>query len=1172
MTRRFLPVVIAVVASLWFASAAFATVTEEDESISAVSVDSVSSTAVDASGVSMDINFTVAETIPAEEGIVIYSYPSGCVSGGDCNWDFSDAVASGIPGEIDNTSNSGTWMSFSNSSALTAGSYTLSLAGVDNPEVVVGVRVLMYAADADFDEDADVRGTASDPTIIGTPLAKGMIKNSDGDAISTYGNVSSEDWNTYGGFQSDAWGFYVAGNPGFVSGDTVRWSVYPDIDDGLVETGDTFAYSGSTVTLNITPSRATKTLTGTVAYEDGGAAVTTASVFANGAGRYANTDVGSDGSWSLDLAGGEYQVCLGDLWADGVQVEKDWYMNGDTCQYVEFDDDETTESEAVSFEVEKADARVTATFKNPDGTNANGWVSMWTEGLWFGGQVNDGAFSAAVVGGRSQAITALSRFIRTLDSTTYDVDYNPNESEDGTYWDVDTITVDASGTLSLGVVTLKERNVDFTATVIDGDGAAVAEVPVDCWQEGGGWTNAETNSSGVAVIKLYPGEWSCQPSLWNEPTLLYAGQATQHEVESGDSIEQSYSVEATTVDVTLVAKVDGVLASGLRGWANCWSPNGNGVSFGGQVEGGEGSFGAVGGTFSCNLWVDDPDFQGSSDQTVTFVDGVDSTLTFDVVERTATVQVFVKTAKGVLAKDAQGWAFVNTNGGGWSDKRIENGSATIRVAPGTYNTGAWFDEGSSYISSPHSSAEITVTEGQVASDTVTVFKADAELIATLVDSEGAPVTNAWVGCGNWQELDGKLQGDFDGGRLIDSGGQPDSNGVAVVKLVKGHEYNCWAGAQGDLISPEEQELKMLKRTSAELTFTFRNSTASISGEASLGKNVQIQAGEEIDRLWCGAWSDEGYNAFSESLGSSFVIPVVEAKWNLWCGTEILNGDGTRTFYNTDEDITVKVKDGDNKVVTDLVLTESPFAVPESESFSLDATKQFTVTLGDGSRLSVPERALADSGTVTITAAPEMGAVRTMDVPFGFPWNFEAYDADGQLISGDFNTKVNLDIPFDADLLREYNLTAEDLLPKVFDPVSETWVVVDGLVLNEVDSVVSFSLAHFSKVGLLYNINDVEERPKKVRNLRATKIKKKKATINWKKPKNAVVTRYVMKRRVFKRTKADSSAWKTQKKRVVKNRRKKVQKKLKSGKTYQVRVKACNSVGCGPWKTTRFTTK
>jgi len=1171
---------------------AFATVasaapgdTAQDPSISDFTITSVSSNAKAATGVIVEATFTTTATIPAGVGFAIESNSLDCfdASSDDCQSNIQDAVLTGVSGSTSSSGGVGRH-EFTNTSAMPAGTYAITLTGVTWMNYDGGVRLYMRtdASDTSAIESDTTIGTET-VVIVGDVLAYGQVNSPAGVGIGTYGEVYNDDWSVHQGFNSDVWGYYAVRNPGFVSGDAVSMTFHPAPESKLFTTTANFTYAGSAVLNNVTLLLPSKNISGTITYADTGEVVANARVNANGVGKWAGENANSSGVYSLDVSGGEYDVCLDSQWDDSKNKPKevDWYLNDNRCVHVNFANDDSVETEVLNFQVQRADARVTGIFKNPDGTfpENGGWVSFWNNENWFGGQVNSetGAFSVAVVGGNSNSITASSLRTRSVGSTKYQVQYDAWSDDERTYWETTEVTVSADQVKELGIITLAERDVTATMTVVDGDGAPVEGLYVDAWLSGGGggWTNGQTGADGVATVYLYEGKWEINPSTWNRSDLLYNGEPYRVEVSSGDSITHQFAVTATTVTVDVTALTpDGLVASDQNGWVNCSSPNSFG-GFGGQLQNGVGQFGAIGGTYNCNLSLQSEDYQASGETVVTFVDGVDSALAFGLALRNSTIRVYLKDQDSKLVKNARGWVNAHSPDAGWTDKRIgEEGFVDLRVAAGTYFINTWFEENSGYISSFGPQTGITVKDGQTKQTTLTVFSVSGSLTATVKDSNGNLLPDVWVHCGNWQSVE--VAGDFSGGRIIESGAQTGADGVAVVGLVAGEKYECNANARpgSGLIGGDSKKISLKQKDAAIESFTMQSATATISLSASLTSAARIQAAGDITHMWCGAWSEGGSYTWQDAFSSSVDLPVIPGTWHVYCGTELLNNDGGYDYYDTREDKQVNIsKDGDNKSVA-LKLKKSIFTVPKSVSVTFDSTTAQSLVMEDGTKVEIPANAIATEGNITLTADPQLDAVHTDDKPYGFPWNFEVYDSAGSIISGDFNDEVLIQIPFDKSILdEEYKIDPEDLEGSSYDEDTGVWDEFDNGTLNEDDGYYTVSVPHFSTIGMVYNSRSITDPPSKPRLLAAKMIKQTEARLTWRAPKNGTVGKYRVQVRKHKIKKEKS--WRKfgtvtkQSKRTVKR---KVVKKLVAGTKYQFRVKAQNSAGKSAWtKWKTFTT-
>lgn len=1156
--------------------------TVDDPGITTVSA-TQSSTTAGGTGVTYTLTLTTSAAIGVDQQIYISTLPASCTlsSYEDCQLDFSSASMSGMSGSI--TDKAKGHINLATSSSLSAGTVTITLTNVTNPNTHGAVRFKVTTSASDTSSiysAGNDPGTVSSPLTIGTPFAQGTVTDPNGNPVSLYGQVYLEDWSINQGFNTDEWGYYAIPNSGFSSGSTIKISVYPDSTLGLFTTSDTFTYNGSTVAKNISVLAASKTISGTVTYEDTGGPVTTASINTNGAG-WTNDNTDASGVYSMKVSGGAFEVCIGDQYdSNGKRVSKDWYIEGeDQCRKVAFTNDTSTQSETVNFTVKRADAKIKGVFINPDGSfpAMGGWVSFWKDGLWFGGNVDNtnGSFEIALLGGNADA-QVTTRRIRAVGSTTYTAQFSPHSSSEYTYWDTTSITVSTGEIKDLGTVTLKEKDIVYTATVIDQNGNPVEGVYVDAWQEQGGWTNTQTNAQGVATLRLYAGTWNIRPSTWNTTNYIYIGPEVKVNLVSGDTTSGSFVLTETTLTVTVTAQTSSGAVAPVNGWANCWNDTG-GYGFGGAVTFGNGSFGAIGGNYHCNLWVDNDTYQASGKSEYTFTDGSNTSIDFTMLEKTATANVNVKDQDNKLITASNARVFANNDAGTWEDERVENGISTLRLAAGTYQFGVWFEENNEgfqdYIPSWNSGNPVTLNDGDSITKTLTVRAVTGTLTATLKDASGNPVPNAWVHCGNWPELKDTVLGDFDGGRVIENGSMSGQDGVAVVGLVAGHEYECMVGVHSDysnLIGPAAQNIDLTKKNNAKATFTFQKANAEISGTIKFEKDSGLTA-DDMNNVWCNGWAEEGYNSFNEGSGGNYSLNALTGTWHVSCGTDVYSDDGEHHWYSSQENDKVKISSKGGKHTKDVTLSKSQFNIPESYSETFDATKPKEIILSDGTTLNIPAYAFAQSGNVTLTAEPELQAINTFTYsPYGFPWNFEVYDSSGVLISGDFDADITLTVPYNQEILDELNIDEAVILPKYYDADAGVWQNVNNASQDMENDIVRFTLSHFSQIGLVYSQQiDSSNAPKKPRKLQAKKITDSSVLLAWSKRKNSgKITKYKVQVRKLKVK--NRSNWEQFKN--VKKRKKMVQ-NLTPKTKYQFRVRACKRSSCSnftQWK--RFKTK
>ena len=1142
-----------------------------DATISDVSFTSTSTTPSEPT--TLTISFTIAEELAEPERIYFQIEPTDCQEddSDNCRYDFSsltdgDLTFSG-PGSltVDQASEEGNF-EVQLSENLSAGAYTLSFNAV-NPAAEAAQRILALTSTFDGCEAETRCGTEDEDAVaIGTVLVTGTITNGEGIAIQTHGQAHDESWSQQVHFNSGPYGKYWIFGGGFSSIQEMYITIYPDPEEtGASTHTEIVSLTGGTpVVHNFSPPVANKHIVGSVTYESTGDPVTAVSLYVNNeTGDHTGGDVDANGEFDISVSSaGPHEVCL----SDHHELQTDWYTDNweARCNTVQFTDDDSEESETVNFKVKIADAMIVGTVSPTP--SEGGWISFSADDHWFGGNVSDtdGTFSVAVVGGDT-TISATTLFATAVSSTEYTVSYEGYGDDDNYYLKADPVTVSAGETVDVGTLALTEKDVTLTITATDG-AKPISGMDVNAWQHNGGWTNEQTDDSGVAVLKLYEGTWWVEPSTHDMTQYTNEEGAYEVSVVSGDTGTHTFTLTATTLSVNIsLQDSEGALLNTLHGWAGCWEPESHHGGIGGSIDNGVATFGAVAGDYTCNVWVsENSPYQSTGDQNVTFVDGEDATLPFTMVERTSTLVANVKTTDNELVTDSDMYVFAAGTTGSWSDEIIgDDGQATLLLAPGTYHVGVHNPHKgggglTDYIPLTQWNSDLQLLDGEAVNTTVTVERVNATVTATLTDPDGNPVDWAHVGCGNWQEMEGVVLADTEGARVIENWAQTGSDGVAVVGLVTGHEYECWAGASSDsgFLSPESQQAKLLNKANIDLTFPFREADATIEGTV----NAPGDAEDSISDLWCNAWSESGAHSHSGSHNKEFSLNAIKGDtWGIWCDGFTTAEDGTRTWYHSEEDEKVELKKAGASTGHEVKLVESWWNAYEGGSYTGDGTQATTIILPDGAELYIPANAIVSSGNETITYDPVFHAYHSFqDSPFGVPWNFEAYDANNVLVSGDFNSAVTLTIPYREEDLTKMGINEDNVLPKIYNPESGTWETVDKVAQNEEANTITFTLSHFSQVGLVYNKQRVgtDYSPaKKVKKLKVKKKlrKKKRVTVTWKRHKY----RTILKIQKWNKKKKKYKKFRTI--RVKKNKKNRIVRKLKAGTKYRVKARKRRTV-------------
>lgn len=928
-------------------------------------------------------------------------------------------------------------------------------------------------------------------------------------------------------------------------------------------------------TINL--SAATKQITGLVQNESGQGVVARVWALPAGgnSGYFLETD--NTGNYSMYVAGGKtYEVGIencyyADLDDDGEdeQTCQPWYYGGKNV-LATFSDDTSIETQTISFNVTATTATVTGrmTYDNSGAaTPLPGEVALYQGDAWYGDMVDDqGSFTV-------NNFPGAYRF-------TYWVDDSDDPNLARYYYLANNFSV-AAGTNDLGTLTASEKTSTVNVTVTNGEtGLPLSGIDVDFWLMGAGEaTSSSTNASGLASFLAHESVYMINVF---DPNNDYISVDNTNGVTVADNETKEISWQMSAVEASVNVEVDypnGTIATDLKPHVHCWDET-NKRGFGADIANGEGTIYALAGVYECRGWIDSATGYSFASADVALAVGDNYNLTMTLLENDAVITGWVKDQNGdkvtseslaasydFIQSEETGEAVLKVYAEGdhrWYEARVnDDGSFTLNLAAGAYMLGAK-SEGliNAWGWDPTESNAVTAVSDQTVADQVlSIYLADSQITATVYAPNGTTtITDAQVNCGYWP----RKQGDFDGGRVIESGAKTNTSGQAIMGVVSkdGHEnltYSCSIGTyeESNYLSPASQ----MATAGDNITFTMveRNSTITV--------DYTTPEGVTFDNVWCGAWAENSvanYWANDNNKDGSIVLYAnssVDSKWQVWC-----DGFQGKKWYNPTEATKVSLeKAGDYAAA--VTMADSAYVIPDAYSEAYDATAEKTFQL-EGLTLYIPANALDVSGQVKVNFSPRPTDIHrnSSNMVIGLPWDIEAFDSNDDLVTK-LNTEAILTLHIDATKLADAGLTLDDLLPKYWDEPSGTWLTLEGFSIDYEAYTISMAINHFSEFSLMYN-DHLAHHPKKIQRVRVPKKFRHSQWVKvlWKKRHLATKYQVQLKNKHKKLIKKFKG---------IKKHQKIIGKKwLKPHKTYWVRVRGVGYYHqLGPWsKYVRFRTK
>ncbi|MDP3964694.1 MAG: VCBS repeat-containing protein [bacterium] len=1038
---------------------------EQDPYISAVTSVTPASTTLGAT-TTYTFVFTIGTSPgqPANLNFHINGY-GFCENWEACQPDFNNAsLVSGISGEFQAFGNG-----FSvSSNSWNTGEYTVVISGVRNPLQAPGHYRAQGRLGTGDDGGENPPSTVSSPFFFGSgKVVKGTITVPGGAPASQSGvNIRSADFSYNSGGGTDEYGFYAFSGSGLVVGQNYFIEAWPSPEQSGYVAPDPaqITWNNATQTVNLQLQVATKTISGRVRYQDGSPVTSGGEVNAwkPSGGGGTNAVIASDGTYELALSGGNWELNLNAGWdqENNQPRQVDWVYNQPQTQ-VTFANNSSEETRTINFNVTKTDAVARGKVLMPNGQPLQGGsieARGNTEGPGYHTGINgqDGSFTL------------------NLNAGTYKLNVWPDQSNPDMarfFLPEVTFTVVLDENKNLGTLTMDEKTSRVTGEITLENGEPISDFRVNCWQTNGGfgWGEGRTNSNGVYSVWVSPGEWECDIDRHGgtEYILAESRPFRTYRIEEDQTVSDINFV-LKRADASLEVKfvdTDGNAVTDVWGWAFARKQGGGfgpGSEFGSNLDRGTATIPLLGGdTYVVGMHL--PPGEASlllrEEVTIEVPEGATVQIKLTGVEPNATIRVLLQDQNGQLIENEN--AEINAGsdeGGSWFNARLNpDGSANIGVLGGKrYFVGYWFHNNDEFVQTHPNQAPFTVPVGETVTKVLTAYRADSQVTAELLDPEGNEVPFGFVWCSDFKEKEDKVQGDFEGGSVIDAGGEI-RDGVANIPLVAG-TYTCGAGtgpdAQSTWMPPKEvSDVTVAPGSPAEITLQFREADATLSG------SVTLPDGNNPPFGWCHAFSNDGNFSGGEVFDGQTTIPLTEGTWFIGCDTHTTDG-----FYRSDDTIVTVVK-GKN-LTQDFTLVKQRFDIPEGLTTRFSATSQKTLTLPDGTEVTIPANAFSNEDEeVTFIATPNFNIFHTEDTkPINYAWDFSALDSNQALVEN-FNQNVNICIPYDQELLDELGKDETNIVAKYFDDQTGTWKLPTGVTQDTEANKVCFSVNHFTDFAL-----------------------------------------------------------------------------------------------------------
>jgi hypothetical protein len=868
----------------------------------------------------------------------------------------------------------------------------------------------------------------------------------------------------------------------------MEWSSPPPLhfdltaSDAQVDVGTTY----------LEPAPRNKHVVGHVVYPDGspvgdadGDGVGDALVYAypDGFGYWLGVPTQPDGAYRLDLREGRWWMGV-----EPTHPDVDWFFLPDWERVVEFPDDPTLEmTKTLVFTVAEGEFfKVSGQVIAPDDLPiVPGTVKAKlcnNEGQCFGNPVEtNGDFTLwALPGGYQFRIwvdpdSGLLPPLRNDFSLHVDGDVNL-----GKFW----------------LRTPADRTAQVSGRVIiSSTGQGLSGVLMEAWTDEGDFNHTWTITGGNYVLDLSPGHWHGGPLLTPAQEEQYVILPPRHRdgyLESGETINnvnfrlvrRNATIQGEVVNISGTEIITGINAIVF---AKACLPNlPCEVLAEDQVRGGGFELRVVGGlTYTLGIWLPEGGYMPGPRVDV-----------FVNAGGTAHAQV------RVIEAGTRIWGSLQSNDPGNPSPQIKAaifGSAPIydsdleddeywvedRLWPGkdpyqynlyvptpsseriTWTLKLWVDPSTGYIADPaYPKYEIGIDPNrELVPSTMFVMKLDTIIEGNVGLAGGTtfiPASYVWVFAEGVEGTDAE-------GLYFEA--QSDENGAFSMYVLPG-EYVVSAHMppelMGDFFPPLPVEWASVFDNPVELRFRPRptgDAALEISGELDVSLSGTLDPGIDDDApITVFGWSPVGVDQLvTGTLASGYSLPVIShTTWFVWAAYEDLDNGA---FYHSQ---LKKVNVGTSDVELDLTLTKSPYALPGTECWSFDPSKNKRLYLPAREDLfepivDIPAGTMPVTGTVKICATPKI-ALPYGNRLVGFAYEMEAWDSDGDPITENFNGTVRLQFYFNEAALD--GADPEELIVAYYSTVRQEWVELENPYIDLDDMFATGKIGHFTQMGVL----------------------------------------------------------------------------------------------------------
>ena len=981
----------------------------------------------------------------------------------------------------------------------------IKLLNVRNPYYAGGYQLQVYTNryGTDIDGSYSNRQYMSDTFTIGTISVHGTATLNGVAQSGMYLSLYDTSYQHYAYSNTNSDGYYELGDT--LPAGSYSLQVSPPWDkQNIKRYTATLTLDGTNQLKDITLEEKTKTLSGVITGSDG-TKISNAYIYANQSGTwdyaYANTD--SNGAYSMKLSGGAWSVSLSGGW-DGT------WVNENSAQNISFTNDQSAESSTLNLTVTIPDCTVSGTMvlRDANGNDTaitSGGVSIYQNSApWSGfykSLYDTNVFSGKLIAGKFKVYPWSSDNSNYLENV-----YQQNSSGGWDALNSQVLAVKDSDTSLVIKIVYSQKTDHISGQVVDENGTGVQGANVYGWKNSSGsydWANATTDSSGNYDLLVSPGEWQINvyPN-WNS-NYTYLGKPLAVTVVSGTS-QTSKNFTFMTLNATIngtVVDTDGAILSSLNSWAyidtsdmgqEYWYSN-----VGASVTNGKFTMKVPAGTHKITVGWGGQDYSPGDSTSATVAANGSQEINVVMLKNDATITGYLKDVDGNAVTGQWAWVNASNNRHSWAGGSVDTatGQYTMKVAAGSWFMSFWVDYNSGYASQLMDDNKVTIASGQTIVKDITLRKIDSRITGSVKKYDDTGMENIPVSfdtrSGKKKDTGNKMMWYYANTAWTDAEGNFSMNMPAGTYYVNA-SMPYWQASSQSLINPEEQQKTVDASNPATANLVFRQVDSQISG------TVTLDGATTSAYVW--AWAEKGGGS-DATAGADGTYSVNATKNDIWHIGAVKEND--QTVYMSSEYLVET--EGNATNTQNISLTAQNWPLPDSISSTFDPTKLKTISLSDGTVISIPANACvtdADNppATVTFTATPSATLPSQKgDKPLWYGYDFSVTEPDGtQVIT--FNSDITISFPFTDAILTDKGLTEDDLTLKYYNETTGEWEQVATIAIDRDNNTVTISIDHFTVFAITTDVADTTA-PSAPTGITAT-AGSHKATLAWTNPSDA----------------------------------------------------------------------